>query len=137
MLLEVIAAIAVVAVGLTAFASGIPVASMAVSEGARLSTATFLAAERMEAVRGIGWRSGSVLHDFGLAFPDESALPTPYAAYSRQVRIVDCGVPPGCDAVTSPLLRQVTVTVAYRPVTASGMGASDKAVSLTTLIAER
>jgi len=137
MLLEVIAAIAVVALGLTAFASGIPVASMAVSEGARLSTATFLAVERLEAVRAIGWRSGSALHDISLAFPDESALPAPYSAYSRQVRTVDCGAPPGCSAVTSPLLLEVTVTVAYRPVTASGLGTADKAVSLTTLIAER
>ena len=48
MLLEVIAAIAVVALGLTAFASGIPIAAMAVSDGAELSTATFLAAARME-----------------------------------------------------------------------------------------
>jgi hypothetical protein len=137
MLLEVIAAIAVVAVGLTAFASGIPVASMAVSEGARLSTATFLAAERLEELRAGVWRTGSAFHNLAVAFPDEAALPNPYAAYSRQVRIIDCGVPPGCGAVTSTLLRQITVTVAYRPVTASGLGASDKAVSLTTLLAER
>src|ERR1700730_1120120 len=137
MLLEVIAAIAVVALGLTAFASGIPVAAMAVSEGARLSTATFLAAERMEEVRGVEWRAGSALQSFSLTFPDESALPSPYAAYSRQVRLLDCGLAPGCGAVTSTLLRQVTVTVAYRPATASGLGASDKAVSLTTLMTER
>jgi hypothetical protein len=137
MLLEVIAAIAVVALGLTAFAAGVPVAAMAVSEGARLSTATFLAAERMEEVRAVEWRAGSAFQNLNLTFPDESALPNPYAAYSRQVRIVDCGVPPGCGAVTSTILRQVTVTVAYRPVTASGLGASDKAVSLTTLITER
>lgn len=137
MLIEVIAAIGVVALGLTAFASSIPVASMAVSEGAQLSTATFLAAERMEEVRAVEWRAGSTLPRPSVAFPDEAALPNPYAAYRRQVRIVDCGVPPGCGAATSTLLRQVTITVAYRPVTASGLGASDKAASLTTLITER
>ena len=137
MLIEVIAAIAVVALGLTAFASTVPVASMAVSEGAQLSTATFLAAERLEEIRAVEWRAGSALQRPNLAFPDEAALPNPYAAYTRQVRIVDCGVPPGCGGGASTLLRQVTVTVAYRPVTASGLGANDKAVSLTTLLAER
>lgn len=137
MLIEVIAAIAVVALGLSAFASSIPVASMAVSEGAQLSTATFLAAERMEEIRAAEWRAGSARQRPSVAFPDEAALPSPYAAYGRQVRIVDCGVPPGCGAATSPFLRQVTVRVAYRPGTASGLGAYDKAASLTTLIAER
>ncbi len=135
MLLEVIAALAVVALGLTAFASGIPVAVMAVSEGAQLSTATFLAAARMEEVRGAGWRAGSVLGD--LTFPDEPALPDPYARYARRVRMVVCDVPPGCGAVISPFLRQITVTVAYRPITALGVATDSKTVSLTTLTAQR
>lgn len=137
MLIEVLAAIGIVALGLTAFASGIPVASMAVSEGVRVSTATFLAAERLDEIRAIEWLAGSAHQRPSVTFPDEAALPYPYAAYSRQVRVVDCGVPPGCGGVTSASLRQVTVTVAYRPVTASGLSASDKAVSLTTLITER
>jgi len=151
MLLEVIAAIAVVAVGLTAFASGLPVAAMAVSEGAQHSTATFLAAARVEEVRGAEWRAAPALDRLGLSigllfapqingavtFPDEAALANPYEGYARRVRILDCGLPPGCGAVTSSLLRQVTVTVAYRPVTAAGLAATDKSVSLTTLVAQR
>ena len=70
-------------------------------------------------------------------FADEAALPDPYAGYSRQVRILNCGLPPGCGAVISGRLRQVTVTVAYRPVTARGLAALDKAVSVTTLVAQR
>jgi hypothetical protein len=151
MLVEVIAAIAVVGVGLAAFASGIPVAAMAVSEGAQHSTATFLAAARLEEVRGAEWRAEPALDRLGLSigplvapqlngtitFPDEAALANPYAGFARRIRILDCGLPPGCGAATSPLLRQVTVTVAYRPVTASGLAASDKSVSLTTLVAQR
>src|SRR4030095_12732823 len=144
MLLEVIAAISVVAVGLTAFAWGSPVAALAVSEGAQLSTATFLAVARMEEIRGAQWHAGFA----GLLFPDEAALadpyaayearvPAPYARYARRVRMVECGVPPGCGAVTSPLLRQITVTVAYRPVTALGVAADAKTVSLTTLATQR
>src|SRR5947207_7837502 len=70
-------------------------------------------------------------------FADETRLPDPYAGYSRRVRIVDCGLPPGCGAVISTRLRQVTVTVAYRPITTSGVAAFDKTVLVTTLVAQR
>src|SRR5215813_12057289 len=134
MLLEAIAAAGIVALGLVAFLSGLPAAAMAVSEGAQLSTATFLAASRLEEVRRLAW-SGVALHP--RALPAERALAEPYAGYSRQVRIADCSVPPGCGAIAAPLIRQVTVTVAYRPLTASGLAGESKAVTLTTLVASR
>ena len=151
MLAEVLAAVAVVAIGLSALASAIPVAGAAVSEGARLSTATFLAGARLEEIRAAAWSATPPVDRLGLSgaplsppqsggattFADETALPDPYAGYSRQVRILDCGLPPGCGAVMSARLRQVTVTVAYRPVTASGVAALDKTVSVTTLVAQR
>ena len=134
MLLEAIAAAGIVVLGLVAFLSGLPAAAMAVSEGARLSTATFLAASRLEELRGLAW-SGVALDR--VVLPDEPALAEPYAGYSRQVRITDCSVPPACGAIASPLIRQVTVTVAYRPLTASGLAEESKAVTLTTLVASR
>ncbi len=151
MLAEVLAAVAVVAIGLSALASAIPVAGAAVSEGARLSTATFLAGARLEEIRAAAWSATPAVDRLGVSgaplsppesegattFADETALPDPYAGYSRQVRILDCGLPPGCGAVTSVRLRQVTVTVAYRPVTATGVAAIDKSVSVTTLVAQR
>jgi hypothetical protein len=137
MLIEVAIAVAVVALGLTAFASGVPTAAMAVSEGAQLSTATFLAVARLDEARRIAWSGGSGLDSVGLAFPDEAALPDPYAGYAREVRTIDCGEPPGCGGVTAPLLRQVTVTVSYRPLAASGLAARNKSVSLTTLVTRR
>jgi hypothetical protein len=151
MLTEVLAAVAVVAIGLSALASAIPVAGVAVSEGARLSTATFLAGARLEEIRAAAWSATPPVDRLGVSgaplspprsgdaitFADEAALPDPYAGYSRQVRIVDCGMPPGCGPVISARLRQVTVTVAYRPVTASGVAALDKTASVTTLVAQR
>jgi len=134
MLLEAIAAAGIVALGLVAFLSGLPTAATAVSEGAQLSTATFLATSRLEEVRRLAW-SGVALD--GSTFPDEPVLAGLYAGYSRQVRIVECSAPPGCGSITSPQIRQITVTVAYRPVAASGLAADSKAVSLTTLITER
>ena len=70
-------------------------------------------------------------------FADEARLPDPYAGYSRRVRIFDCGLPPGCGAVISTRIRQVTVTVAYRPTTTSGTASLDKTVLVTTLVAQR
>ena len=151
MLAEVLAAVAVVAIGLSALASAIPVAGAAVSEGARLSTATFLAGARLEEIRAAAWSATPPADRLGVSgaplsppqsggattFADEMALPDPYVGYSRQVRILDCGLPPGCGTVMSARLRQVTVTVAYRPVTASGVAALDKTVSVTTLVAQR
>src|SRR6266545_3933583 len=129
MLAEVLAAVAVVAIGLSALASAIPVAGAAVSEGARLSTATFLAGARLEEIRAAAWSATPAVDRLGVSgaplsppesegattFADETALPDPYAGYSRQV----------------------TVTVAYRPVTATGVAAIDKSVSVTTLVAQR
>ena len=151
MLIEVLAAVAVVAIGLSALTSSLPVTGAAVSEGARLSTAAFLATARLEEVRAAGWSAAPPVDRLGVSsghlsppqsggittFPDEAALPDPFAGYSRQVRVLDCAMPPGCGAVTSAGLRQVTVTVAYRPIAASGLAALDKAVSVSTLVAKR
>ena len=144
-------AVAVVAIGLSALISALPVAGAAVSEGAKLSTATFLAGARLEEVRSAPWSAAPPVDRLGVSaaplsppksgdattFADEAALPDPYAGYSRQVRILDCGLAPGCGSVISDRLRQVTVTVAYRPATASGLAALDKAVSVTTLVSQR
>jgi hypothetical protein len=151
MLVEVLTAVAVLAIGISALTSALPVAGAAVSEGAKLSTATFLAGARLEEVRAAPWSAAPPVDRLGVSgaplsppesggittFADEATLPDPYAGYSRQVRILDCGRPPGCGAVISGRLRQVTVTVAYRPVTASGTAALDKAVSVTTFLAQR
>ena len=151
MLAEVLAAVTVVAIGLSALTSAIPVAGAAVNEGARLSTATFLAGARLEEVRRAAWSAAPPVDRLGVSgaplsppqsgdtttFADEAVLPDPYAGYSRQVRVFDCNLPPGCGVVTSGRLRRVTVTVAYRPVTAGGLAALDKTVSVSTLVAQR
>lgn len=151
MLAEVLAAVAVVAIGFAALTSALPVAGAAVSEGARLSTAAFLATARLEEVRAAAWSAAPPVDRLGVSgghlsppqsggmttFPDEAALPHPFASYSRQVRVLDCAMPPGCGAVTSSGLRQVTVTVAYRPATAGGLAVVDKTASVSTLVARR
>ena len=106
---------------------------------------------RLEEIRAAVWSAAPLVDRLGVSgsplsppqsgsmttFADEAGLPDPYAGYSRQVRIFDCGLPPGCGAVISTRIRQVTVTVAYRPTTTSGTASLDKTVLVTTLVAQR
>lgn len=87
-----------------------------------------------------------------VTFPDEGynsitfvnsggAVVATYPQYRRAVRITDCSVAPGCGIPLDPSLaslRQVTVTVFFRPMTGVGMvGAAEDIVQLTTLLALR
>ena len=150
-LVEVMIAVAVISVGLSSVLAALPFATYATREGAQLSTATFLATQRLEAVRGARWRSGPpALDEIGVSrdgapvsgsavtFPDEIRLAAPYGDFSRIVRIADCGAG-ACGGVARSDLRQVTVTVAYRPTTAAGVAPSGtlKAAVVTTFVAQR
>ncbi len=152
-LAEVLAAAAVLGIGLVALASVIPLAAYGIQEGNQLSTATFLANQRMEQARSARWTTLPPADDLGQSpststapqsggattFPDESPLAAPYAGYTRTVRIRDCSLAGGCSGVQDAGLRQVTVTVAYAPMTGVGQapaGATKSAV-LTMLVSKR
>lgn len=161
---EVLVAVAILGVALAALAGAIPTAAYGIQEGAQLSTATFLAEQRMEQVRNATWRkplpappaapalsavdtlgvspsraTAPVGDDRAVTFPDETPLGAPYVNYWRTVRIADCGTSPGCSGVLDPGLRQVTVTVGYRPITSGGQApaGTSKTVSLTMRVAQR
>jgi hypothetical protein len=150
-LADVLAAVAVLALGLTALVSSIPVSGAAVSEGSQLTTATFLAAARLEEARAAAWSASPAVDRLGISahlgaeprvsgiptFSDESPLAAPYGRFSRDVRISDCAAAPGCAGVVSPSLRQITVRVSYRPVGAAGVASTDKTISLTTFVTQR
>jgi prepilin-type N-terminal cleavage/methylation domain-containing protein len=162
-LLEVLVAVGIISVGLVALSSAIPIAAYGIQEGKQLSTATFLATQRMEQVRNATWRAASdpgvvpnvtaidklgvsasetaaPVGDGGIVtFPDETSVAAPYTDYSRTVRITDCGASPGCGGVTDATLRQVTVTVTYRPMTGIGVAQATAAKSarVTMLVTKR
>jgi len=163
-LMEILIAIGIIGVGLAALASVIPVSSYGIQEGNQLSTATFLANQRLEQVRNTRWSAGAGVvgvlpcpvpsgsfDEMGVSasatvapqacgtttFPDESAVAAPYAQYSRQVRIIDCGAGAGCQGVVSANRRLVTVTVGYRPLTGVGQGPATKQIDVTMLVARR
>jgi hypothetical protein len=73
-----------------------------------------------------------------VTFPDEATLPAPHEGYARAVRIADCGAG-ACSGIARSDLRQVTVIVAYRPMTGVGVAEPDrlKTATVTTFVARR
>jgi prepilin-type N-terminal cleavage/methylation domain-containing protein len=154
-LAEILIAIAIIGVGLAALASAIPISAYGIQEGSQLSTATFLANQRLEQVRNAQWYAdpagGADVDTLGVSasstaapqsggttmFPDEAAVASPYTQFARTVRITDCGIGGGCQTVVSANLRQVTVTVSYQPLTGVGQASAVKPVVVTMLIAKR
>jgi prepilin-type N-terminal cleavage/methylation domain-containing protein len=151
---EIMIAIAIIGIGLVALSSAIPIAAYGIQEGSQLSTATFLANQRMEQVRNTVWQASPALDKLGVSasstaapvgdggvttFPDEAPVPAPYTNYTRTVRVTDCAVAPGCSGVVDAGLRQVTVTVSYRPMTGRGVSAAGttKSATLTMYISQR
>jgi type II secretory pathway pseudopilin PulG len=148
-LVEILIAAAVLMVALVGLASGIPIASYGIQEGSQLTTATFLANQRLEQVKAAAWTStpgpdtlgvgptAAPVGTLGITFPDETPMANPYTQYTRQVRITDCGVGLGCGGSVLPDLRQVTITVSYIPLTGVGVGASAKSAIVTMLVTRR
>ncbi len=152
-LAEVLVASTVVGVGLTGLLSAVPLAGYGIHEGQSLSTATFLANQRLEEVRNAQWTLSPVADTLGVSasptaapvagvgvtFPDEAPMATPYAGYTRTVRITDCGVGPGCGGIINSGMRQVVVSVSYTPVTGTGQAAAGttKAATVSLIMAQR
>lgn len=132
-LAEVLAALAVLSIGLVALISLLPLAGFGVHEGAHRSGAAFLATQRLEQIR---LAVGSGAHVIAAA--DEAALTPPHGAFSRAVRVRDCEVAPGCSGITTPGVRQVTVTVTYPAAAGQGAASAHRgAVTVSTYIGSR
>ena len=152
-LTEIMIAVAIIGVGLVALMSAIPIAAYGIQEGSQLSTATFLANQRMEHFRNATWQAAPPVDNLGISadsttapvsgavttFPDENPVGAPYTGYTRTVRITNCGVAPGCSGIVDAGLRQVTVTVSYRPMTGIGVAPAGtaKATLITMYITQR
>ena len=151
-LAEILVACAIIGGGLVGLLSAVPTASYGLQEGRQLSTATFLANQRLEEVRNAQWTQCPVADTLGVSaslsvapvaggtttFPDESPMAAPYADYTRTVRITNVQPADACGGVNVGL-RQVTVTVTYRASTATGVAAAgtQKGAIVTMLYAQR
>jgi prepilin-type N-terminal cleavage/methylation domain-containing protein len=132
-LAEVLAALAVLSIGLVALISLLPLAAAGVHEGAHRSQAVFLATQRLEQIRHAVGSSA----DLG-SFADEPVLPPPHAAFDRAVRVWDCGLAPGCSGIETPGMRQITVTVTYPAAGPHGPSSANRgAVVLSTYVGSR
>jgi prepilin-type N-terminal cleavage/methylation domain-containing protein len=152
-LAEILVALFVLGIGLVGIAVVVPVSSYGVQEGNQLSTATFLAEQMIERTRSVAWTTIPATDCLGLSagdaapttttcgagtvttFPDEPSV-AGYLAYQRRVRVEGCTVT-ACAGITHAAVRQVTVTVTYRGLSAAGQAASDKTVSLQWLVAQK
>jgi hypothetical protein len=165
-LVEVLFAVFIVTMGLVGLLSVIPLASFAVSDGYRLSTATFLADQGLEEVRHMPWTTvpnndclgvsvnsapptvpagrtctlGATTVNAGGALPwfaDEGTTSIPgFTGYSRIVRITDCGTT-ACSGITNSELRRVDVTVTYRAGSAVAVSSTNKPVTVSMMVSRR
>jgi prepilin-type N-terminal cleavage/methylation domain-containing protein len=149
---ELLAASVVIGIALLALLQTIPISAYGIQEGSQQSTAVFLANERMEQVKNAQWKAISPtgpVDTLGVSasataapvnaatvttFPDENPMAVPYAGYTRQVRISDCNVAPGCGGLQKPDMRQATVTVSYAPMTGVGGPAAGATKSVVVIL---
>jgi prepilin-type N-terminal cleavage/methylation domain-containing protein len=163
-LVEVLVATVVIGIGLVGLAVVIPVSMWGVHEANALSTATFLAEQRIEEVRSAAWTMIPSTNDcLGTAagaaptsstctrtqptpcidgtscttYPDESAV-SGYPAYSRTVRITGCAAT-ACGGVVHEAMRLVRVTVSYQSMAGAGgtTGALTRSTSLELIVSRQ
>jgi Tfp pilus assembly protein PilV len=163
-LVEVLLAALVMTLGLVGLLSVIPVGTFATSDGYRLSTATFLANQKLEEVRNMPWKSAPANDCLGVSasataaptvpagascslggttinaggalpwFANENSI-TGFQGYTRNVRITDCAA--GCSGVNDATLRSVVVTVTYRTGSAVAVSSTDKPVTVNMMVTQR
>ena len=152
-MVEILVALGLIGFGLAGLLAAVPVAMSSVQAGSVLSRATFLANQRLEQVRNAAWTATPANDCLGVSspataahasatcngvntvtFPDETNLNN--WSYDRSVRVINCGVAPGCGTapnnITDPAIRLVTVTVTYTPGTTA-----TSSLQLTLLVAQR
>jgi prepilin-type N-terminal cleavage/methylation domain-containing protein len=153
-LAEILIATAIISVGLVGLAVVIPVASYGVQEGNQMSTATFLAEQRIEQVRNATWTTAATGDCIGVGappaptggktcagstattFPNETPV-AGFTGYTRTTTVTDCSAGAGCAGVVNAAMRLVTVSVTYRPLTGAGVSATNKTVSVDWLVSQK
>ena len=130
-LVEVLVAVMVLTIGLTAIATGMQLGTSGITEAQQETTATFLAEQQLEDVRAFAL---STLPAQGYAnvtaanFPAEAygTIAGGYTGYRRTTTIAD----------PNATTKVVTVRVFYRPVSVSA-GTSERQVAVTTMVRQR
>lgn len=163
---EVLVAAVVVTIALVALARVVPLASYGVREGNQLSTASFLADQKLEQIKGVPWTSTPQNDCLGLsvgnlsprvplsssctlgattvsggsplswAVDEAAGSITGFPGYARTVRVVSCAASP-CAGITDAGMRLVTVTVTYTPLAVAGVAATPKSAQVGMIVSRR
>lgn len=159
---EIMIALGVITVGLLALIAAMPLSTSLIGESNLKTSATFLGQQRLERIKNARWTTvPPVPDDLGGAgsngaaavgqWPDEDyntivittgGTNASYPGFRRQVRITDCSIATCSGIATGTVsvgnLRQVTVTVFFRPLSGVGTASvNEESVQLVTLIARR
>jgi len=86
-LAEILVAVAIIGIGLVGLAVVVPISSYGVQEGNQLSTATFLAEQRIEQVRNASWSATPVADCVGVS--PGGATPTGVPTSNTCTRVAD------------------------------------------------
>jgi len=146
---EVLIASVIITLAFVALATVVPIAGFGVQEGYQVSTATFLADQKLEQSKNLPWVGSPANDCVGISASSTAAPTVPggssctnggtniaaggavtwladeasvtnFPGYSRSVRVTDCGTGGGCAGVTDSGMRLVTVTVTYTQGNATG-----------------
>jgi prepilin-type N-terminal cleavage/methylation domain-containing protein len=129
-LVEVLVAVAIITVGLTAVATGMQLGTAGIAAGQQETTAVFLAEQRLEDIKAFALSAAAgqgFSNVTGPNFPAEgySSIAN-YGGYRRAVTITD----------PSATIKRVTVDVFYRPVAVASSNA-ERQVSVSTTLRTR
>ena len=125
-LVELLFAVAVIMVGLVALVAGFTHAVGGIETGKQQTTATFLAEQRLEQIKGTTFANVTAANFPAEAYNSIASAP----GYRRATAITDN---PGGNAGT----KLVEVTVLYRPVAGFAVFQAERQVRLSTLLVDR
>jgi Tfp pilus assembly protein PilV len=164
---EVLIAAVIVTLALVALANVVPLASYGIQEGNQLSTATFLADQKLEQIKALPWTSAPANDCLGVSFLGVGAPRVPLTATctlgattvsaggaltweADEATGTITGFPAysrnvrvtdcstGCAGITDSGMRLVAVAVTYTPLTAgTGVAATPKSVQVQMIVSQR
>jgi prepilin-type N-terminal cleavage/methylation domain-containing protein len=131
-LIEVLVAVAIITIGLTAIATGMQVATSGINSGQQETTASFLAEQRIEDIKAFALSTAATQGFANVTaanFPNEAygTIAGGYNGYRRTTTIT----------TPSATMRVVTVSVFYVPVGVNHAANAERQVTVSTALRDR
>lgn len=131
-LVEVLVAVTIITIGLTAIATGMQVATSGINSGQQETTAVFLAEQKLEDIKAFALSTNaaqSFANVTAASFPAEAygTISGGYGGYRRTTTVTN----------PSATMKVVAVSVFYVPVGVSSSANAERQVSVTTVLRNR